>query len=40
MKKKNLGTFEDPDIVSDPNGSYTGKPEHRNEVPIQDADDL
>lgn len=40
MKMKNLGTFEDPDIVSDPNGSYTGKPEFRNEVPVQDADDL
>ena len=40
MKMKNLVTFEDPDIVSDPNGSYTGKPEFRNEVPVQDADDL
>ena len=40
MKKKNLGTFEDPAIITDPNGSYTGKPEFRNEVPVQDADYL
>ena len=24
----------------DPLGSYTGQPEDRNEVPVQDADDL
>lgn len=40
MKKNNNGTYEDPQIISDPNGSYTGKPEYRNEVPVQDADDL
>lgn len=40
MKKKNLGTFEDHTIISDPNGSYTGIPEERNEKPVQDADDL
>ncbi len=28
------------DKKSDPNGSYTGQPENRNEVPVQDADDL
>lgn len=27
-------------IISDPNGSYTGRPVDRNEKPIQDADDL
>ena len=27
-------------IVSDPNGSYTGRPIDRNEKPVQDADDL
>ena len=27
-------------IISDPNGSYTGRPLDRNEKPIQDADDL
>ena len=25
---------------TDPNGSYTGVPEDKNEVPTQDADDL
>lgn len=25
---------------TDPNGSYTGKPEDENETPVQDADDL
>lgn len=27
-------------IVTDPNGSYTGRPEHPKEKPVQDADDL
>ncbi len=27
-------------IISDPNGSYTGRPRDRMEKPIQDADDL
>ena len=40
MKKKYSGTYDDPLIISDPNGSYTGKPEYRNESPVQDADDL
>lgn len=38
MKEK--GTFLDPKIKSDVQGSYTGKPENPNEKPIQDADDL
>ncbi|MBR5520848.1 MAG: hypothetical protein IKU54_02520 [Oscillospiraceae bacterium] len=25
---------------TDPDGSYTGKPENENEEPVQDADDL
>ena len=40
MKKKEKGQFEDRKIQTDPNGSYTGKPEHPYEKPIQDADDL
>ncbi len=27
-------------IISDPDGSYTGKPIIKNEKPVQDADDL
>ena len=27
-------------IVTDPNGSYTGRPKDIHEKPIQDADDL
>ncbi len=27
-------------IVTDPNGSYTGRPEDPEEKPVQDADDL
>lgn len=27
-------------IISDPYGSYTGRPLDPNEIPIQDADDL
>lgn len=27
-------------IVTDPNGSYTGRPKDLEEKPIQDADDL
>ena len=27
-------------IVTDPNGSYTGKPVDPDEKPVQDADDL
>ena len=40
MKTKYSGTYEDPIIITDPNGSYTGKPLSRNEMPVQDADDL
>ena len=27
-------------IVTDPNGSYTGRPRDREEIPVLDADDL
>jgi len=26
--------------VTDPDGSYTGKPDNKDEKPVQDADDL
>ena len=32
--------FLQPLIVTDPNGSYTGRPMDRDERPVQDADDL
>lgn len=32
MKKKK--------IITDPNGSYTGRPLDKDEIPVQDADDL
>ena len=38
--KKERGTFQDKKIISDPNGSYTGKPQNKNEIPVQDADDV
>ena len=38
--KRNKGTFEDPSIVTDPLGSYTGNPDDGIEKPVQDADDL
>jgi len=40
MKRKEKGTYEDPNIVTDPNGCYTGVPENAKEQPVQDADDL
>lgn len=27
-------------IITDPQGSYTGRPKERYEIPVQDADDL
>lgn len=32
--------FIQPPILTDPNGSYTGRPKDPQERPIQDADDL
>ena len=40
MKKNRSRTYDDPRIISDPDGSYTGKPKDRKETPVQDADDL
>ncbi len=37
--KRALGVFNDPS-KTDVNGSYTGKPKNKKEVPVQDADDL
>ena len=31
---------KDKNIVTDPNGSYTGRPADPEDKPIQDADDL
>ena len=38
MKEKKRQSKES--IITDPLGSYTGRPEDPNERPIQDADDL
>ena len=40
MRRKKSGTYVDPDIIVDPDGSYTGIPKDEKEKPIQDADDL
>lgn len=40
MRKRESRTYDDPQIKTDPNGSYTGTPEDRKEVPVLDADDL
>lgn len=40
VKKKIIGNYDDPRIVSDPDGSYTGIPQHPDKEPVQDADDL
>ncbi len=37
--KRALGVFVEPSDT-DVNGSYTGKPKNKNELPVQDADDL
>ncbi len=37
--KRALSVFDDPSDT-DVNGSYTGKPKNKKEVPVQDADDL
>ncbi len=33
-------TVREEKIVTDPQGSYTGRPKDREEIPVQDADDL
>ena len=37
--KKALELFEEASLT-DVNGSYTGRPKNKKEVPVQDADDL
>ena len=37
--KKAIDTFSDPS-TTDVNGSYTGRPKNKREIPVQDADDL
>ena len=37
--KRALNVFDEPSNT-DVNGSYTGKPKNKKEVPVQDADDL
>ncbi len=37
--KRALDVFERPSNT-DVNGSYTGKPKQKSEIPVQDADDL
>lgn len=32
--------MKEKQIVTDPNGSYTGRPRNSEETPVQDADDL
>lgn len=37
--KKALDLFPEPS-KTDVNGSYTGRPKNKREIPVQDADDL
>ena len=37
--KRALSVFDNPSNT-DVNGSYTGKPKNKKEIPVQDADDL
>ncbi len=37
--QKALELFSDPS-KTDVNGSYTGRPKNKREIPVQDADDL
>lgn len=37
--KRALSVFSEPS-ETDVNGSYTGRPKNKREVPVQDADDL
>ncbi len=38
--KRALNVLEGTPSKTDINGSYTGKPKNKKEVPVQDADDL
>ncbi len=37
---KEVKRMKEKKIITDPNGSYTGRPQDPYEKPIQDADDL
>jgi len=39
-RKSKSKDYYDPNIKTDPFGSYTGVADERNEKPVQDADDL
>lgn len=39
-KKTDKDFLDGAPIITDPNGSYTGRPQHPEEKPVQDADDL
>ena len=38
--KNALEVLNEPPSDTDVNGSYTGKPKNKQELPVQDADDL
>ena len=40
MDKQKRSGKKEPQIITDPLGSYTGIPLERDEIPVQDADDL
>lgn len=40
MSRKIKELLNQNERANDPQGSYTGKPENPDEVPVQDADDL
>lgn len=39
-EKRSHKIVNEPSIHTDPQGSWTGKPEDETELPVQDADDL
>lgn len=39
-KKSVQQMMEEPPSRTDPQGSWTGRPENEREIPVQDADDL
>ncbi len=40
MKKRKAVKTKEKEIITDPNGSWTGVPLDKDDKPIQDADDL
>lgn len=39
-EKRSRKIVNEPSIQTDPQGSWTGKPEDEFDIPVQDADDL